>query len=87
MFIDEVTIYVKAGKGGNGAATFRREKYEPAGGPDGSGITRYQTSHNKYEHYEGRNLFCHTITCYFHFNSPTAYPFSMKSYITLLIFL
>ncbi len=35
MFIDEVTIYVKAGKGGNGAATFRREKYEPAGGPDG----------------------------------------------------
>ncbi len=35
MFIDEARIYVKAGKGGNGASTFRREKYEPSGGPDG----------------------------------------------------
>jgi GTP-binding protein len=35
MFIDEAKIYVKAGKGGNGASTFRREKYEPSGGPDG----------------------------------------------------
>lgn len=35
MFIDVVKIYVKAGNGGNGAVAFRREKYEPAGGPAG----------------------------------------------------
>lgn len=34
-FIDEVKIYIKAGDGGNGAASFRREKYVPFGGPDG----------------------------------------------------
>ena len=34
-FIDEAKIYVKAGDGGNGAATFRREKYIPLGGPNG----------------------------------------------------
>ena len=34
-FIDEARIYVKAGDGGNGAATFRREKYIPMGGPNG----------------------------------------------------
>lgn len=35
MFIDIAEIYVKAGDGGNGAVSFRREKYIPAGGPDG----------------------------------------------------
>lgn len=35
MFIDEVTITVKAGDGGHGCASFRREKYEPFGGPNG----------------------------------------------------
>ena len=35
MFIDVVTIYVKAGNGGNGAIAFHREKYVPNGGPDG----------------------------------------------------
>jgi GTP-binding protein len=35
IFKDEVSIEVKAGKGGAGAATFRREKYVPKGGPDG----------------------------------------------------
>ncbi|MGE5645534.1 MAG: GTPase ObgE [Acidobacteriota bacterium] len=35
MFIDEVTIYVKAGDGGNGVTAFRREKYVPRGGPSG----------------------------------------------------
>ena len=34
-FIDEATIKLFAGDGGNGVATFRREKYEPMGGPNG----------------------------------------------------
>ncbi len=35
MFVDNVKIYIKAGDGGNGAVSFRREKYVAAGGPDG----------------------------------------------------
>lgn len=35
MFVDFVKIYVKAGDGGDGAATFHKEKYVPYGGPDG----------------------------------------------------
>ncbi|MFQ5597524.1 MAG: GTPase ObgE [Nitrospiria bacterium] len=35
MFIDQVKIYVKAGDGGKGCISFRREKYVPRGGPDG----------------------------------------------------
>lgn len=34
-FVDEATISVTAGKGGNGCLSFRREKYIPRGGPDG----------------------------------------------------
>ena len=35
MFIDRAKILVRSGAGGNGAVTFRREKYVPLGGPDG----------------------------------------------------
>ena len=35
MFVDKARIYVKSGKGGNGAVTFRRDPYVPNGGPDG----------------------------------------------------
>jgi len=35
MFLDQVTIHVQAGDGGDGAATFRREAHVPRGGPDG----------------------------------------------------
>ena len=34
-FIDRVQVHVRAGNGGNGVATFRREKFVPYGGPDG----------------------------------------------------
>lgn len=35
QFIDEVKIFLESGKGGNGSSSFRREKFIPAGGPDG----------------------------------------------------
>ncbi len=34
-FLDEVKIFIRSGDGGNGAVSFRREKYIPLGGPDG----------------------------------------------------
>ncbi len=35
MFVDEVLVFLKAGDGGRGCVSFRREKYEPFGGPNG----------------------------------------------------
>ncbi len=35
MFVDKAKIYIRAGRGGNGAVSFHREKYVAAGGPDG----------------------------------------------------
>lgn len=35
MFVDKIKILIKSGNGGNGAVAWRREKYEPAGGPAG----------------------------------------------------
>ena len=37
-FIDEAKIEVAAGKGGNGATSFRREKFVPRGGPDSGAL-------------------------------------------------
>jgi GTP-binding protein len=34
-FVDHVTVFATAGNGGNGSASFRREKFVPKGGPDG----------------------------------------------------
>jgi len=35
VFVDETTIEVTAGRGGDGVTSFHREKYRPRGGPDG----------------------------------------------------
>lgn len=35
MFVDEITVHLRAGNGGHGCLSFRREKYIPRGGPDG----------------------------------------------------
>ena len=35
MFVDRAKIFIRSGKGGNGAVSFRREPFVPEGGPDG----------------------------------------------------
>lgn len=50
-FIDRARVHVRAGKGGNGSASFRRESFVPLGGPDGGdggrgGHVYFKASHN-----------------------------------------
>ena len=40
-FLDQVKIYIKAGNGGDGSPSFRREKYVEFGGPDGGDNPTY----------------------------------------------
>jgi GTPase len=63
-FIDEVTIRVAAGKGGNGCASFRREKYIPRGGPDGGDggdggdvIVQVVTNMNTLSYFQHKKVF------------------------------
>lgn len=63
MFLDEVHLRVKAGDGGNGCVSFRREKYVPRGGPDGgdggyggSVIIRSSSECNTLAHLYGRHF-------------------------------
>lgn len=63
MFLDEVRLRVKAGDGGAGCVSFRREKYVPRGGPDGgdggnggSVIIRSSSEYNTLAHLYGRHL-------------------------------
>ena len=62
-FIDEITVKVKAGDGGRGCVSFRREKFVPKGGPDGGNggdggdvIFIATTSYNTLSHLRGKRL-------------------------------
>ncbi len=62
-FIDEIKLKVKAGDGGRGCVSFRREKFVPKGGPDGGNggdggdvIFVATTSYNTLSHLRGKKL-------------------------------
>ncbi len=64
MFLDEIAISIKAGKGGHGAVSFHREKYVTKGGPDGGNggsggnvIIRAASNKNTLQHFKGVKLF------------------------------
>lgn len=64
MFLDEVTITIRAGRGGDGGLSFRREKYITKGGPDGGNggnggnvILRTDANKNTLYHFSGKKLF------------------------------
>ncbi|MCZ2128449.1 MAG: GTPase ObgE [Anaerolineales bacterium] len=64
MFIDQVNIFVKSGKGGDGMVHFRREKYEPRGGPDGgdggkggSVVLEVKSTLNSLSHFKPKQTF------------------------------
>ena len=58
MFHDRARIHVQAGRGGDGALSFRREKHVPKGGPDGGDDTLFATANGsvKFTHRRGRRL-------------------------------
>ena len=64
MFLDEIEIALKAGKGGAGAMSFHREKFITKGGPDGGNggnggnvIIRATVNRNTLHHFKGVKLF------------------------------
>ncbi|MFA6992830.1 MAG: GTPase ObgE [Candidatus Gracilibacteria bacterium] len=64
MFCDEITLKLRAGNGGNGGLSFRREKYVPKGGPDGGDggkggdlIVRVNPNVNTLYHLTSRKLY------------------------------
>jgi len=64
MFLDEVAISIRAGKGGPGAVSFHREKYITKGGPDGGNgghggnvLIRATANKNTLHHFKGVKLF------------------------------
>ena len=44
QFVDRVVLHLKAGDGGNGCNSVRREKFMPLGGPDGVTVATAETS-------------------------------------------
>ena len=69
-FIDEANIFVKAGNGGNGIVSFRREKYIPMGGPDGGDIVGAGPPENLAEN--SRSITGHHLAPLLHAGSPKA---------------
>ena len=64
LFVDEIEFVVRGGKGGDGCASFRREKFAPKGGPDGGdggdggSVVLTATPHeNTLHHLSGRAVY------------------------------